>query len=149
MRDLIDLAQAEAAKDFNIFRSADGEAGNYTPLDFGQTVMSPEFKDGAGRPNKVRFKVDAGAISDEYTLAYVWSGNEVTWTLVPFLILGSLFVPGNKIGSGDMETAVRNHRLAIGYSGAERYNNARAQQYGQRAHRSYRRVRGHDVLIER
>ena len=38
--------------------------------------------DEAGRPNKVRFKVDAGAISDEYTLAYVWSRNEVTWTLV-------------------------------------------------------------------
>jgi ribosome-associated toxin RatA of RatAB toxin-antitoxin module len=38
--------------------------------------------DPAGRPNKVRFKVDAGAISDEYTLAYVWSRNEVTWTLV-------------------------------------------------------------------
>ncbi|GAA1552235.1 SRPBCC family protein [Kribbella hippodromi] len=38
--------------------------------------------DEAGRPNRVRFKVDAGAISDEYTLAYVWSRNEVTWTLV-------------------------------------------------------------------
>jgi len=57
MRDLIDLALAEAAKDFNIFRSADGEAGKYTLLDFGQTVMSPEFKDGAGRPNKVQWCV--------------------------------------------------------------------------------------------
>ncbi len=57
MRDLIDLAQAEAEKDFNIFRSADGEAGKYTPLDFGETVMSPEFPDGAGRPNKVQWCV--------------------------------------------------------------------------------------------
>lgn len=57
MRDLIDLAQAEAAKDFNIFRTADGEAGKYTPLDFGQTIMSPDFKDGAGRPNKVQWCV--------------------------------------------------------------------------------------------
>jgi ribosome-associated toxin RatA of RatAB toxin-antitoxin module len=38
--------------------------------------------DEAGRPKQVRFKVDAGAISDEYTLDYVWSRNEVTWTLV-------------------------------------------------------------------
>lgn len=38
--------------------------------------------DEAGRPKQVRFKVDAGAISDEYTLAYTWSRNEVTWTLV-------------------------------------------------------------------
>jgi len=38
--------------------------------------------DEAGRPKQVRFKVDAGAISDEYTLDYTWSRNEVTWTLV-------------------------------------------------------------------
>ena len=38
--------------------------------------------DEAGRPKQVRFKVDAGAISDEYTLDYHWSRNEVTWTLV-------------------------------------------------------------------
>jgi ribosome-associated toxin RatA of RatAB toxin-antitoxin module len=38
--------------------------------------------DEAGRPKQVKFKVDAGAISDEYTLDYVWSRNEVTWTLV-------------------------------------------------------------------
>ena len=38
--------------------------------------------DEAGRPKQVRFKVDAGAISDEYTLDYKWARNEVTWTLV-------------------------------------------------------------------
>src|SRR6266540_316429 len=38
--------------------------------------------DEAGRPKQVRFKVDAGAISDEYALDYTWSRNEVTWTLV-------------------------------------------------------------------
>jgi ribosome-associated toxin RatA of RatAB toxin-antitoxin module len=38
--------------------------------------------DEAGRPKQVRFKVDAGAISDEYTLDYTWARNEVTWTLV-------------------------------------------------------------------
>lgn len=38
--------------------------------------------DEAGRPQQVRFKMDAGAISDEYTLDYTWSRNEVTWTLV-------------------------------------------------------------------
>lgn len=57
MRDLIDLAQVEVEKDFNIFRTADGEAGNFTELDFGQCVMSPTFPDGAGRPNSVQWCV--------------------------------------------------------------------------------------------
>jgi ribosome-associated toxin RatA of RatAB toxin-antitoxin module len=39
-------------------------------------------RDAAGRPKQVRFKVDAGAISDEYTLDYTWGRDEVTWTLV-------------------------------------------------------------------
>ncbi len=49
MRDLVDLALVEAAKDHNIFRSAEGETDNATPLDFGKTVLSPEMLDGAGR----------------------------------------------------------------------------------------------------
>jgi hypothetical protein len=44
-------------------------------------------------------------------------------------ILGSDYRPANKIGSGDVETTVRNSRLAMGYSGAERFTNARAAQY--------------------
>ncbi len=35
-------------------------------------------------------------------------------------LLGPDFVPSNKIGSGDMETTMFNHRLAVGFSGAER-----------------------------
>ena len=58
MRDLIDLAQAEAARDYNIFRSAEGESGKLTPLDFGQCIMSPQFADGAGRPNRVQWCVE-------------------------------------------------------------------------------------------
>ena len=39
-----------------------------------------EFPD--GRAEKVFFKLDVSPIKDEYTLAYVWSGDEqVTWTL--------------------------------------------------------------------
>ena len=35
-----------------------------------------------GRAEKVFFKLDVSPIKDEYTLAYVWSGDEqVTWTL--------------------------------------------------------------------
>lgn len=58
MRDLIDLAQIEAARDYNIFRTAEGESGKLTSLDFGQCVMSPQFADGAGRPNSVQWCVD-------------------------------------------------------------------------------------------
>jgi ribosome-associated toxin RatA of RatAB toxin-antitoxin module len=37
----------------------------------------------AGRPEQVAFKIDAGAIRDEYELAYTWDGDrEVSWNLV-------------------------------------------------------------------
>ena len=35
-----------------------------------------------GRPSKVRMKVRTAGITDEQVVAYSWSGNEVTWTLV-------------------------------------------------------------------
>jgi len=39
-----------------------------------------EFDD--GRAEKVFFRLDVSPIKDEYTLAYVWNGDdEVTWTL--------------------------------------------------------------------
>jgi hypothetical protein len=40
--------------------------------------------DAAGRPERVRFQMDAGQIKDNYTLDYNWSsdGRSVSWTLV-------------------------------------------------------------------
>ncbi|MFJ5548214.1 MULTISPECIES: SRPBCC family protein [unclassified Streptomyces] len=39
--------------------------------------------DAAGRAEKVRLLLDAGAIKDDHTLAYTWTGDhEVAWTLV-------------------------------------------------------------------
>jgi uncharacterized membrane protein len=35
-----------------------------------------------GRPRKVKMKVRTAGITDEQVVAYTWSGNEVTWTLV-------------------------------------------------------------------
>jgi aminoglycoside 3-N-acetyltransferase len=52
MRDLVDLAQVEAEKDYNIFRTPEGQSDYNTPLDFGTVVLSPEMLDGAGRPNQ-------------------------------------------------------------------------------------------------
>ena len=49
MRCLIDLAQSEAEKDYDIFRAPDGQMDYVTPLDFGTIVTSPEMRDGAGR----------------------------------------------------------------------------------------------------
>ncbi len=57
MRDLIDLTLVEAARDYNIFRTAEGAAGSLTELDFGQCLMCPQFPDGAGRPNRVQWCV--------------------------------------------------------------------------------------------
>lgn len=64
MRDLIDLAQVEAAADYNIFRVADETAqGDFAPLDFGRTVLSPPLPDGAGRMNQYQWcVVDEGAL---------------------------------------------------------------------------------------
>ena len=35
-----------------------------------------------GRPSKVKMKVKTAGITDEQVVAYTWSDNEVTWTLV-------------------------------------------------------------------
>lgn len=48
-------------------------------------------KDAAGRAEKVRLLLDAGAIKDDHTLAYTWTGaDEVSWTLVKSQMLRSL-----------------------------------------------------------
>ncbi|WP_419994224.1 SRPBCC family protein [Streptomyces boninensis] len=47
--------------------------------------------DDQGRAEQVRLVLDAGAIKDDHTLAYTWSGpNEVSWTLVKSQMLRSL-----------------------------------------------------------
>jgi len=57
MRDLLDLAQVEAAKDYNVFRTADGEPENTTELKFGRSIDSPVLIDGAGREHAVEWCV--------------------------------------------------------------------------------------------
>ncbi|GHH34623.1 SRPBCC family protein [Streptomyces candidus] len=47
--------------------------------------------DADGRAEKVRLVLDAGAIKDDHTLAYTWTGdNEVSWTLVKSQMLRAL-----------------------------------------------------------
>ncbi|MGW2208951.1 SRPBCC family protein [Streptomyces sp. NPDC001781] len=47
--------------------------------------------DGRGRAEEVRLVMDAGAIKDDQTLAYTWTGeHEVSWTLVKSQMLRSL-----------------------------------------------------------
>ena len=57
LRDLIDLAQVEAEKDYNVFRAAEGRGDYFTPLEFGTIVLSPEMLDGAGRPGRYQWCV--------------------------------------------------------------------------------------------
>ena len=57
MRDLIDLAQVEAAQDYNIFRTPEGQSHSFTQLDFGKIILSPERLDGAGRPDRYQWCV--------------------------------------------------------------------------------------------
>ncbi|MEN3583641.1 MULTISPECIES: SRPBCC family protein [unclassified Streptomyces] len=47
--------------------------------------------DAQGRAERVRLVMDAGAIKDDQTLAYTWTGDrEVSWTLVKSQMLRSL-----------------------------------------------------------
>ncbi|WP_149179372.1 SRPBCC family protein [Streptomyces sp. TRM49041] len=48
-------------------------------------------KDDSGRAEQVRLLLDAGAIKDDHTLAYTWTGeHEVSWTLVKSQMLRGL-----------------------------------------------------------
>ncbi|MFD7229063.1 SRPBCC family protein [Streptomyces sp. NPDC091376] len=48
-------------------------------------------KDDQGRALQVRLVLDAGAIKDDHTLAYTWTGdNQVSWTLVKSQMLRAL-----------------------------------------------------------
>ncbi|MGC0414792.1 SRPBCC family protein [Embleya sp. AB8] len=50
-----------------------------------------EVDDTIGRAVRVRFKLDAGVISDEHVLGYTWDGDrEVRWTLVTSQMLKAL-----------------------------------------------------------
>ncbi|MFE7570068.1 SRPBCC family protein [Streptomyces sp. NPDC057539] len=47
--------------------------------------------DSRGRAEQVRLVLDAGAIKDDHTLAYTWTGdNQVSWTLVKSQMLRAL-----------------------------------------------------------
>ena len=50
MRDLISLAEREADRDYNVFRTAEGETSHITGLSDGAYVFSHDVLDGAGRP---------------------------------------------------------------------------------------------------
>ena len=58
MRDLIDLAQTEALKDYNVFRTPEGYVDQTTALEFGRSVLSPEMTDGAGRMESCQWCVE-------------------------------------------------------------------------------------------
>ena len=57
IRDLISLAQFEAEKDYDVFRTEEGAASGTTQLASGKTVVSPLMTDGAGRPDHYEWSV--------------------------------------------------------------------------------------------
>ena len=69
-----------------------------------------------GRAQEVFFKLDVSPIKDEYTLAYVWSGDDqVTWTLVEGKMLRALDGAYVLVDRGDGTTDVT-YRLALDVS---------------------------------
>ncbi len=59
-------------------------------------IQSAEVLDSGpdGRPRSARFVMDAGALKDEYVLAYDWAGDGVRWELV-----GKSSVQRSQVGS--------------------------------------------------
>ncbi|CAM5710062.1 hypothetical protein SALBM135S_03663 [Streptomyces alboniger] len=57
----------------------------------GEGGRGPGYRDEQGRAKEVRLVMDAGAIKDDQTLGYTWTGDdEVSWTLVKSQMLRSL-----------------------------------------------------------
>nr|WSZ95610.1 SRPBCC family protein [Streptomyces sp. NBC_00857] len=69
--------------------------------------------DAKGRAEQVRLVLDAGAIKDDHTLAYTWTGdNEVSWTLVKSQMLRALDGSYHLASVGDGHTEVT-YRLTV------------------------------------
>ncbi|MFJ5223913.1 SRPBCC family protein [Streptomyces sp. NPDC088400] len=69
--------------------------------------------DAKGRAEQVRLVLDAGAIKDDHTLAYTWTGdNEVSWTLVKSQMLRALDGSYHLATVGDGHTEVT-YRLTV------------------------------------
>jgi ribosome-associated toxin RatA of RatAB toxin-antitoxin module len=70
-------------------------------------------RDDEGRATEVHYVLDAGAIKDEYTLAYTWDGDtEVRWTLVQGRMLTSMNGSYTLADNGDGSTHVT-YQLAV------------------------------------
>jgi ribosome-associated toxin RatA of RatAB toxin-antitoxin module len=77
-------------------------------------VLSEYEEDGA--PAEVRFRLDSGAIKDEYVLEYDWDGDfEVRWTLVEGSLLKAMDGAYTLVDAGDGSTEVT-YRLAVDVS---------------------------------
>ena len=60
-----------------------------------------------GRPSQVKMKVKAAGITDEQVVAYTWSGNEVSWTLVSSAQQKSQDGKYTLVPKGDNDTLVK------------------------------------------
>jgi ribosome-associated toxin RatA of RatAB toxin-antitoxin module len=90
--------------------------GSYPAWAKGVTTADVVSEFPNGRAEKVFFKLDVSPIKDEYTLAYVWSGNdEVTWTLDEGKMLRALDGAYVLADRGDGSTDVT-YRLALDVS---------------------------------
>lgn len=68
---------------------------------------------GDGRPDEVRFVLDAGTIQDTYTLSYAWSGDDaVSWRLVQGDMLKAMDGSYRLSDAGDSTTEVT-YRLMV------------------------------------
>lgn len=70
--------------------------------------------DTEGRAEQVRLVLDAGAIKDDHTLAYTWTGgDEVSWTLVKSQMLRSLDGSYHLAPAGGGERTEVTYRLTV------------------------------------
>lgn len=68
---------------------------------------------GSGRPERVRFVLDASPIKDTYVLSYQWDGDRsVRWTLLEASMLAAMDGAYSLTDNGDSTTDVT-YRLAV------------------------------------
>ncbi|MFH8367312.1 SRPBCC family protein [Streptomyces sp. NPDC018031] len=71
-------------------------------------------QDGSGRAEQVRMVLDVGAIKDDYTLSYTWTGTEeVQWSLVKSTMLRSLDGSYRLTPVGDGKRTEVTYRLTV------------------------------------
>ena len=72
--------------------------------------------DDEGRPARARFVMDAGALKDEYVLAYAWGATGVSWQLVGTSLVQKSQVGAYRLAAVGADSTEVTYELAVDLS---------------------------------